>query len=179
MYRYLLAAALVCGVSAPASAQDVPKVEIGAGFTLLHEKEPHANLKGWVASIGGNLNSWLGIAAEVGQNHGTPDDDDDAHHDVLAFMAGPRFSARMARATPFAQLMVGVHHSHVDISGAEEEMSGFAWQAGGGLDLRVTPRVGIRFGGDFRHVEEGEAHADHHHTDFRFQAGLVFRFGSR
>jgi hypothetical protein len=153
-------------------------VELAAGYSVLHDQEPHANLQGWLASAGANVNKWFGVMGEMGRNHATVDD---GHVDVTAFMAGPRFALRKSpKATPFAQLLVGAHHAHGETGhpGDEGETT-FAWQVGGGLDLWINSRAGIRLGGDFRHVHEDEHTDGHHHSEFRFQAGIVFGFGVR
>ena len=180
MRTFPLSALFVICLTAPAFAQDTPKVEIAAGYSVLHDQEPHANLHGWVASVTGNVNRWLGIVGEFGQNHTTVDDLGDAHYDVNAFMVGPRFALRRSpKVTPFAQVLFGAHHAHVDVGSADEGETSFAWQTGAGLDFWINPKAGIRLGGDFRHIHE-DAHQDnHHHSEFRFQAGFVFRFGTR
>lgn len=169
-------------LAAPAFAQDTPrdtpKVEIAAGYSLLHDQEPHENLHGWIASITGNLNPWLGLAAEFGKNATTVEGD--AHYDVLAFMVGPRFTLRRSpKATPYAQFMVGSHHAHVDFGGDDEDETGFAWQTGAGVDVWFNDKAGLRLGGDYRHVFEDEHQDNHHHSEFRFQIGVVFALGTR
>jgi opacity protein-like surface antigen len=48
-----------------------------------------------------------------------------------------------------------------------------ALQPGAGVDVRLTDRVAVRFGGDYRRLlAEAE-------TEFRFMAGAVVRAGKR
>jgi opacity protein-like surface antigen len=172
----ILTVLLVLGVAAPAVAQDPPKAEIAAGYSFLHDEETHEGLHGWLASVTGNFNRWLGVTAEFGQNHTTVGDD--GHFDVNAFMAGPRVSLRRSKAVPFAHFLVGSHHEHHDGGAFDEDETRFAWQAGGGIDVWFNPRAALRLGGDFRHIPD--SHSEHeHHSELRFQAAIVVGFGRR
>jgi opacity protein-like surface antigen len=172
----ILAALLAFGVAAPAAAQDIPKVEIGGGYSFLHDEETHDALHGWLASVAGNVNPWLAVTAEFGMNHKTDGGD---HFDVNAFMAGPRVSLRRSRAVPFGHVLVGAHHEHHGEGGAfEEDETKFAWQLGGGVDVWFTPKAALRLGGDYRHIPD--SHDGHeHHSELRFQAAVVIGLGSR
>ena len=171
----VLAALLLCGVAAPGAGQDVPKVEVGGGYSLLHDEEGHDNLNGWLASFAGHVNRWLAIAAEFGHNHGGGA----GAPDVSAFMAGPRVSWRRSRAVPFGQFLVGSHHEHHADGGAfHEDETRFAYQLGGGVDIWLTPRAAVRFGGDYRHIPDSDSEHGHH-SEARFQAAIVVGFGHR
>jgi opacity protein-like surface antigen len=172
----LLALLLAFG-AAPAAAQDVPKAEISAGYAFLHDEETHEGLHGWLVSATGNLNRWLGVTAEYGQNHKTVGDD--GHFDVNAFMAGPRVSLRRSKVVPFAHVLFGAHHEHHGDDGAfDEDETRFAWQAGGGIDVWFTPKAALRLGGDFRHIPDSHS-AHEHHSELRFHAGIVVGLGTR
>jgi hypothetical protein len=89
-------------------------------------------------------------------------------------MAGPRFAARAISAvTPFAQVLFGGSHisGGVEFDGALT--TGFTYQPGAGVDIRVTPKVGIRFQGDYRVVRT----QGNNGKQSRFLAGVVFRSG--
>ena len=85
--------------------------------------------------------------------------------------------------TPFGQFLFGAVNgsAKVTASGAIAGSPGFsfsneasgtdlAWQAGGGVQFRLTERVGFRVGADYLSIlaEEGGANA------FRMGAGVVF-----
>jgi opacity protein-like surface antigen len=89
-------------------------------------------------------------------------------------MAGPRFAAHAIPAvTPFAQILLGGSHvsGGVEFDGALT--TGFTYQPGGGVDVRVTPNVGIRLQGDYRVIRTQGVNG----KQSRFLAGVVWRQG--
>ena len=165
-------------LSGSALAQDTRRTELGVAYTVLHDQEPHGSAQGFLGSFAVNVNRWLGLIAEGGVNHGRIEDRANTHFDAASFMAGPRFSLRKSsRVTPFAQLLIGTQHKDIeDLTGDEGETS-FAWQTGAGVEFRMNSRTGLTIGGDFRHIHEDAHHDNHHHSEFRFQTGVVFRVG--
>jgi opacity protein-like surface antigen len=172
----ILAVVFTCGAALPSAAQDVPKVEVGGGYSTLHDEETHDNLNGFLLSFAANVNRWLAFGAEFGHNH---KGGDSGAPDVSAFMAGPRVALRKSKAVPFGHFLVGSHHEHHDAGGAfDEDETRFAWQVGGGLDVWFTPHAALRLGGDYRHIPDSDA-GHEHHSEARFQAAIVFGFGKR
>jgi len=185
----LLAATIVLIVTMGsfAFAQDeTPKVQVFGGYSLLRADHGKltgalldANLSqfsapfdvrtyfldGWNAEAQYNADRWLGIAAEVGGQYGTP---------VIAakdatltglpkgtaysFLAGPVISYRTKyRFTPFAQALFGWNRTSLDastitgsvtspVSVASTSYNDFAMALGGGVDCRITKLVSIRLG---------------------------------
>ena len=57
------------------------------------------------------------------------------------FLAGPRFTSRSYdRVTPFCHVMFGLTR----LTAGSQSINGFALQAGGGVDVKVTKNVAIR-----------------------------------
>lgn len=170
----------------PLKAQ-TPRAEISGGYSFLHDHDRSENFPaGWVASATGNVNTWIGVAAEVGGNYRTCDNcqrgpftsqdsrGTDLHLRVYTFMAGPRVAARAIPAvTPFAQFLLGGAHvsGGVEFDGALT--TGFTYQPGGGVDVRVTPNLGIRLQGDYRVIRTQGING----KQSRFLVGIVFRSG--
>jgi hypothetical protein len=89
----------------------------------------------------------------------------------VGYLAGARFSARTRRFTPWGQVLVGAVKGTVnDVSETR-----FGVQPGGGLDLWITRRLGIRGGFDYR----GISFEDEWEGDSRVHLGLVIGLGER
>lgn len=172
----------------PVKAQ-TPRAEISGGYSFLHDQNRSENFPaGWVASATGNVNRWIGVTAEVGGNYRTCDNcqrgpftsqesrGTDLHLRVYTFMAGPRFAARaIPGVTPFAQILFGGAHisGGVEFDGALT--SGLTYQPGGGVDIRVRPKVALRLQGDYRVVRTQGING----KQSRFLVGVVFWSGEQ
>jgi len=170
----------------PAMAQ-TPRAEVFAGYAFLHDTDRSEDFAaGWVASAAGNVNSWIGVAVEVGGSYRTCEDcqrgpfvsqrfrGTDLDIRVYTFLAGPRVAARTLPAvTPFAQLLVGGSHVAGGIEWDGALNTGFTWQPGGGVDVAVTPRTALRLGADYR-VIRTQGRNNH---QVRLAGGLVWRIG--
>jgi len=173
MKKWWVLATIVC-LCAPAALADTPKVEIGAGYAFLRDQELKESFSlGWVASVAGNLNDWLGVVGEVGGNYGKV-----VHFDVSvhSFMGGLRFSSRRgASAVPFFQALAGVARSGIDLPRGSESSTDFAIQPGIGVDIEASEKLAFRIGGDYRLIfSEGDKA-----SQFRIHVGIVFRSGHR
>lgn len=160
----------------PVPAQDVPKVEVFGGYSWAG-----GNFHGVTTSVTGNVNKWFGVTADFSGHYGREQEgailvSKDAH----TFQAGPRFSRRGKRFTPFVYALFGAtrFHQSATVSGQHlsEADTGFTSTFGGGLDVTVSKRVAIRaFQIDyFRPNFFGEAH-----NRARVAFGVVFRIGKR
>jgi hypothetical protein len=112
----------------PSGAQ-TPRAEISGGYAVMHDQDRAETFAaGWVATVVGNINDWIGAAAEVGGSYRTCRDcqrgpftsatfrGTDRSLRVYTFMIGPRFASHaLSRVTPFARRPVrrrvddGVH----------------------------------------------------------------------
>ncbi len=163
-----------------ASAQDAPRAEFSAGFSLLREVELSSlNLYGWNASVAGNLNKWFGVVGDFGGNYNSPGAGPfgPSGADVKAhtFLFGPRFSYRSGgRMTMFTHALFGGAHGSAGAFGFSASDTAFAMALGGGFDVGLTEAVAIRavqldylmtrFGGNRQ-------------NNVRLVIGLVVRFG--
>jgi outer membrane protein OmpA-like peptidoglycan-associated protein len=110
---------------------------------------------------------------------------------LFTYNAGPIIKFRLGRFEPFAEALGGGAHSnvygnlvkHCPACVFSRSPSNNAWDfiIGGGLDIPLTRRVTLRpaqfdyvltrFGNNF-------THGNNNQSNFRYQAGLVFRFGA-
>jgi opacity protein-like surface antigen len=173
--------------AAPAYAQGTPRAELSGGYSFMHDMDRGEDFStGWFGSAAGHINEWIGVVTEVGGNYtmcrkcergpftsqtfrGT-----DLHLRVYTFMAGPRFDSHAISAvTPFAQVLFGGSHASGGFQFDGALTTGFTYQPGGGVDLNVTPNVGIRLQGDYRVIRT----QGHNGKESRFLVGVVLRSG--
>lgn len=163
----------------PAFSQEgVSVAEVSAGYSFLRDFDLHSNGHGWIGALGLNLNSKFAVWGEVSGIHGLIDAPSGCiscspgDGRVHSFMGGPQFTLRTnPRVTPFVHVFLGGARR----GSAGQSATDLAMQLGGGTDFWLRSGLGVRIGGDYRHI-----FADLDATDaFRFQSGLVFRFGRR
>jgi opacity protein-like surface antigen len=170
----------------PLNAQ-TPRAEISGGYSFMHDVDRSEDFPaGWVASAIGNVNSWIGVATEVGGHYRTCENcqrgpftserlrGTDRNLRVFTFMAGPRFAARAFSAvTPFAQVLFGGSHMSGGTQWDGALTTGFTYQPGAGVDINVTSRTGVRLEGDYRVIRTSGVD----NKESRFLIGIVLRYG--
>ena len=173
------------GMTAQAAFADPPpRAEIG-GLYSVHHNDAGTFPIGWLFAIGGNLTGGtsgedkvmdLFLVGEISGAYktvGTYSDETIREH---TFLGGVKFASRRSRAAvPFVQVLSGVGNIGAG-SGAESfSTNAFAFQTGGGVDVRMGARAALRVQADYRLLrKEG-----HNLNEFRFAAGVVFGFGNR
>ena len=163
----LLALAFALGAVSPAWSQEheVPQAEILGGYSYLRSSD--TNFNGWKATLVGNVNSWLGIAADFDGHYAG----EESEHSITF---GPHFVLRKNRRwTPVGFALFGVA---IEKSGSGETEHGFATELGGGLDYEVSHRWTIRafdVTASITHVG-GETHVSP-----KVGVGLVLNLGHR
>lgn len=188
------------------AAQEVPKAEVAAGYAFASFETGNGlkrlSLNGWNASVTGNANRWLGFTGEFSGHYGSQSS---VGRQAYSFLFGPRFSYREnERVTPFVHFLFGATRAHrgaspgvpppAPVIPAQTETA-FSMAFGGGLDVRATKAVAFRVvQADYLLTRFDEAtglvciqsvippcpttQAGTQHN-FRFSAGIVFRFGVR
>ena len=130
--------ALAFGLCAASQAwsqdeHEVPKVETLGGYSYLRSSD--TNFNGWKASVVGNVNSWLGFAADF-DGHYTGRE---SEHSITF---GPELSLRKSKKwTPVGYALFGVAFEK---SASGETDHGFATELGGGLDYELGHRWTLR-----------------------------------
>ena len=122
------------GVS-PAWSQEneVPQAEIMGGYSYL--RSSGTNFNGWKATLVGNVNSWLGLAADFDGHYAGG-----ASEHSITF--GPHFVVRKYKKwTPIGFALFGVAREK---SASGEAENGFATELGGGLDREINRQWAIR-----------------------------------
>jgi len=163
----LLAVLFVLSAVSPVWSQEeeVPQAEIMAGYSYLRSSD--TNFNGWKATLVGNVNSWLGIAADFDGDYAGA-----ATEHSVTF--GPHFVLRKnKRWTPVGYALFGVAFEK-SVFGETEH--GFATEVGGGLDYEASHRWTVRVfdvTASITHVG-GETH-----TSPKVGVGLIFNIGHK
>ncbi len=196
---HVCTAVLVFSLSAalPASAQDIPKVEVFGGYSFLHAQGGQ-NLNGWNASVTTNLSSRLGLTTDFSGHYMTlmetltlPPPFPSPLRVTLResfhqFLFGPRLSWRAGeRFRPFTHALFGLSRESLtsEVFGLPnpsppftDTEAGFAMALGGGFDVRLNDWLSVR-----------PVQADYllfrirglNRSNFRYSGGVVVRFGRR
>jgi len=165
----VLAFTLVLGAGS-VWAQDVPKVEVFGGGSILNVRDNGGELtmKGWTGSVNGNVSDVVGIVGEVGGNY-------KEGIKIHNFLGGAQFTHRAEKVSVFAQTKAGFLHSSFGGNGEND----FQLSFGGGLDWNATPSVAIRwFQIDWQPVHEGGGSGWIKNV-FRGSIGIVWKSASR
>lgn len=147
---------LVLGIFArPVAAQAAmaSRYDVAAGYLFMHDQDISENFRrGWVVSGAGNVTGWLRLVGEVGGSYKTLDLlGEPPKLRVYTYMGGPRLTARVpSGVAPFAQVLFGAARASSSVLGVGDSVTDFAYQPGGGVDVRLGPMVGVRLEGDYR-----------------------------
>ena len=171
MNKSLVLVLALLGLASVAAAQDRSSGDISVGYSYLREGFSNGiNANGGNVSATGYLNHWLGITGDFGAYHAAPFG---ISANTYTYLAGPRFAYRKSeRVMPFAQVLVGGAHVTAGGFGVSASTNGFAWSAGGGIDLGLTRHIAFRPQFDYIgiHASGGTLNSA------RVSAGIVFRF---
>ena len=173
----LLASLGVVGMTAQAASADPPpKVEI-AGLYSVHHNDAGTFPIGWVFAVGGNVTNWMAIVGEVGGGYKSATEFGmDLTIKEHTFLGGVKFASHGSRAAvPFVQVLTGIGNVGAGIEGYTVSVNAFAFQTGGGVDIRMGSRTALRVQGDYRLMRKDGSNLN----EFRFAAGVMFGIGKR
>jgi opacity protein-like surface antigen len=145
-----------------ASAQ-IPSGNVFFGYSYYNtnlSSSSRTNTNGWDASVEGKVLPWVGLVADFDGHFGSQSFPVacpvipgicSAHADFTEhnYLFGPRVSVSIAKIRPFAQVLFGAGHVHVN--GITSDTS-FATAVGGGLDYKLFPLLAWRVQGDYVHT---------------------------
>ena len=158
----------------PAKAQEeTSKTDLYLGYDYLRVNSGGTafNFNGGSGQLAYNVNHWLGAVAEFGGYYtGTG-----FRAGILSYLFGPRINFRPhGRLTPFAHVLFGGGRTIVD-----SPQNAFAMSAGGGLDFKISEHFAVRpIQAEYFRTNFTDG-ARNRQNDFRYSAGIVFRFGTR
>ena len=156
-FRVSLMLGLILGrCVAAASAQEAP-VELSGGYQLVSLEPGHDTQTlrtGWYADLGWNLSPVFAIVGQVGGNYRSREVlGDELRFSMHEFMGGIRASSRAnSTVVPFGHALVGPVRASLRFAGEGVSVTKFAVQVGGGVNLSLTQRFGIRVGADYLRI---------------------------
>ncbi len=168
--------------SLSAAAQDVPKVDLFAGYSFVHTGPgiaiPSFNANGGIGSVALNLTNWGSLVVEVGGIHAGAINGTDVNATALSYLAGPKISFfRHSKFSPFAQALFGFVNTNPGFNQTTLSHNTFAMSPGVGLDWNATRHFGIRLAQmDYFLTRMPTATNQVNWNNFRYSAGVVFHF---
>jgi len=172
---------LLTGIS---SAQ-VPSGNVFFGYSYSNPNLFNAsriNMNGWDASVEGKVLPFIGIVADFDSHYGSqsfpaacPVSTPNCNASITLnftqhnYLFGPRASFSVGKIRPFAEVLIGAGHVHVDNGGSD---TSFATAVGGGLDYKFLKLLAWRIQGDYVHTNL----FDISQHNVRISTGIVVRF---
>ncbi len=174
MRKLFVAAALVC-LGLPASAQDVPRVEIFGGYSFLRSGDE--DLNGWALALSYNLTPRFGIVLDESGHYGKSQGVSLRHSEVAV---GPGAAFRGERASVFVHAVAGLIRTvgaievapGVRISQSEND---FGMLFGGGVDIKASKKLAVRLAGGYELIRSDRDFE----KAYRASAGVVLRIGRK
>jgi outer membrane immunogenic protein len=139
-------------------------------------------LNGGSAEANANFPHGMGVVSELAGHHGSNVNSTLNSLSLVSYLFGPRYTFRnRTRVAPFGQFLVGGVHGFDALFPAPgayiANPDAFAFAAGGGLNLNLTNRIGLRaVQADYfqTHLPNDGNNRENH---LRLSAGVVFLIG--
>ncbi len=166
----IAAVGLVVMVQQPGFAQSgYPKVEIFGGYHLIGTYG--GPYHGWNATVSGNLDKSLGVAASISGNYKDG-------YSVHSFLAGPEFSTRPYSygARIFGNILFGVSRRSAGFAGLEGSKSAFSVATMVGIELTLSEDEHLCY----RLVQAGYQYSKFpgpSQNQFLISTGIVWKLG--
>lgn len=195
MRKFLFLILIIASCASFASAQEDSRFEIFGGYSLqrpvIVDDGDSANLNGFNIATTGYINERFGITGDFSAHFNSESIDfppvrGENSLRTFNYLIGPqvRFT-NSSRVTPFVRALVGAQTNRVRFESATTAAPSFtesstdaALALGGGLDVRVSPRVAIRaFQIDYNPVFARNSFTDDRDRvdNVRISVGIVFR----
>lgn len=148
-YAWLIPAVLIVLSCPTLQAQETPEWDISGGYSYLKADLGGSSfhLNGGTASLTEYLNHWFGGRVEVDAYQGSVSG---TNVSAQTFTYGPVFTyRRFDKLTPFVNVQLGAIHASQGYLGISTSAFRFAMTSGGGVDVNISRKVGIRLQGDY------------------------------
>jgi len=199
--EFLLTVLAMSGIAA--FGQDVPKVEVPVGFSMVNVHPDFTQITSFNLFGGGgqfdvNFGPYFGIKADfMGYTQSSSLTSQlhdlgytgNVNGNVFTYMFGPQIKKHTGVFQPFGEVLVGAAHSNLyatlynaenGTTNATSDNNAFAFATGGGLDLRLTRHISARpVQVDYlltRFGVNGTSYTGSQ-NNFRYFAGINFTFG--
>lgn len=133
------------------------------------------NANGASGQIEFNANNWLGLVADVTgyslARRGF------TSTNQISYLFGPRINRRRGKVTPFGQVLLGREWAKDGI--VFGPVTAFAMMAGGGVDYAVSRHFAVRPVEAEYFLTKFPDGNNERQNNFRYSAGIIFRFGGK
>ncbi|HLX45979.1 MAG TPA: outer membrane beta-barrel protein [Bryobacteraceae bacterium] len=189
----VLGALLTLGVVASAQENPpTPKYEVGLNYTYTRVN-PGGTLGSYNANGGSgyveyNFNKVFGLVADLGGNRVGDANGFQVNNTSFEYLFGPRFNWRHSRYTPYVQALFGgerysnAYNPNAANPSLGTSQNNFAAAFGGGLDIAISNHIAVKpiqIEYLTAQVPTGANNLNYAQNNFRYSAGVVFRFGSK
>ena len=172
-WAWFAVAFLAVAFARPAMAQsdDASKVGAFAGYSFVHVSDQgiSGNGNGGSGALSYNVTPMIGVVADFGGYTGSASGFDG---NLFSYMFGPRVSYHTGKLTPFAQVLFGGSR----FSGGGTSENKFSMTAGGGLDYALTSHFSVRPVQAEYYLTTFNNGGNDRQSNFRYSAGIVYRF---
>ncbi|MFZ0820582.1 MAG: outer membrane beta-barrel protein [Candidatus Acidiferrales bacterium] len=187
---WVLVLLAILAFASPAKAQnEEPRLEVFGGYSYARFNV-NANVPGIAPSAtyngnGGsgqleyNANHWLGVVGDLGGFSAASSGSGSFAGGVFTYLLGPRVNFRRGKVTLFGQTLFGAAWTTDGIAQSTGPENNFAMTAGGGIDFKVSRHVSVRPVQAEYFMTKIPDGLNNRQDNFRFGAGIVFRFGTR
>jgi hypothetical protein len=177
---------LVLGFALPAKAQDAtPRFEAYAGYDYMRDNaindithvppSQSVNGNGVSGQLEFNATPWRGVVGDLGGYAVARNGFATTHQ--ISYLFRPRVNFRRGRVAPFAQVLLGaIWASDAIVLGSR---TAFGTTAGGGIDLTVSRHFAVRPVQAEYFLTKFPDGANNRKNNFRYSAGIAFRFGGQ
>ena len=209
MRKFVVLLGLLLLVSVAANAQDNSKVEIFGGYSHMWfgpnagGAPDEVGLNGGIGSFAFNASSSFSIVGEVGGYHASTikfgsNTASGLTANIVTYMGGPKVSMHRGKISPFVQILAGGAHGTLNqaaeaaivgppavaaIAAGSVSQNAFALSIGGGVDVNLTPHIGVRLGQldyVYSHFKNGPNSIDGNGTsgqnNIRYSGGVIIHF---
>jgi opacity protein-like surface antigen len=182
----LIVLTLLIGFRLPAKAQDVtPRFEAYLGYDYMRDNATNdlthvppsqsVNGNGGSGQLEFNATPWLGAVGDLGGYAVARNGFATTHQ--ISYLFGPRVNFCRGRVTPFAQVLLGaVWASDAIVLGSK---TAFGMTAGGGIDVTLSRHFAVRPVQAEYFLTKFSDGANNRQNNFRYSAGIIFRFGAQ
>jgi hypothetical protein len=181
-----------------AFAQDAPKMEVTGNYSYMRFNPENNSVVGAFSLNGGGLSGVYFITKAIGikaefegygsttKNLNTGEGTVPVTGNLFTYNVGPEVKFRTPHFEPFFDVMFGGAHSNAFVNvctargcAGNPSNNAFDFILGGGIDIPVTKSISIRPAeADFvlTRFGNGFTNGNNNQSNFRFQAGVSFRF---
>ncbi len=174
---------LICSAFAAAQVPTSGNVFFGYSYYNANVSGQRTSLNGWNGSVEGKFLPFIGVVADFSGYYGSQNVAPcvvpvgsapgaciiNANFTEHNYLFGPRASFSIGKIRPFAEVMIGAGHIHVNDGGSDTAL---ATAVGGGLDYKFFHLLGLRVEGDYIHTDLFSIPQN----NVRISTGLAFHF---